>query len=256
MPNRARRKTGTCHICGSFCCGDAKILSQEHVIPKSSGNTGRIDVHTLQSRTQGLPHGQRYQNGMYMETICKDCNTKCGKHYVPALIPWTQRGLRYKELGSVCGSMALPYPVRPLPVAKQLSVMTLTMTYTPSLDLPHFQRLRRFVTNPRQSGVVQGFRFFVYYHEGPHVFERSIKAVSTAGEPAPFVYCQIGLQPFGYIVTDSSQESIDWARAKQLCEITQFAERSWYEITVEYLVIPRLRGVPPWSDPLSSFNAG
>ena len=232
---------GVCHICGA----DNK-LTKEHVPPKAAGNKGRLCVHNLYSLSKGWTNGKIFQNGLTRSTLCDRCNGKTAEHYVKAFATWTLQAYDYYRRVPDGSHVAFPFTLSNLRVAKQLAVMTLAMSKRSSLHLTHFFHLRRLVTQIHLYGYVPKFRFFAYFHVGPPVFEGPFFAIRTSGGPSPMIFCQVGLEPLGYIVTDDNNSSIEWARQLSLCKISHFFEFPLDELRTEYLVIPHLRGEMPF----------
>lgn len=233
---------GPCRI-----CGEVRPLTAEHVIPKSAGNDQPTRVHTLRSVVAGLVSGERFQAGLVRRTLCARCNSRAGAWYVPAFARWTLQAWEYhSRVTASVASVALPFVVSALPLAKELAVIALAMSEPPSLPLAHFLNLRRLVIDPRAQGRTPLFRFFTYFHVGPPVFEGTFAAIDTSGGPGAMVYCHVGLEPLGYVVTDDSNESVRWARALRLCDLSYLFECPPNVVRHDFLMIPPLRGELPF----------
>lgn len=228
-------------------CGEVRPLTAEHVIPRSAGNDQPTRVHTLRSVVAGLISGERFQAGLVRRTLCARCNSRAGAWYVPAFARWTLQAWEYHpRVTALAASVALPFVVSALPLAKELAVITLAMSEPPSLPLAHFLNLRRLVSQPKAYGRTPLFRFFTYFHVGVPVFEGAFAAIDTSGGPGAMVYCHVGREPLGYVVTDDSNESTAWARALSLCELSYFFHCPPNVIRHDYLTIPQLRGEIPF----------
>ena len=232
---------GICRI-----CGNDRQLTREHILPQAVGNSGRICVHNLYSLSKGWSRGEILQAGLTRSTLCPECNSKAGRNYVPAFARWTLQAWEYHGRVPEGSRVALPFTFSALRVAKQLAVMTLAMSEIPSLDLPHFFHLRRLVTRLRQHARVPRFRFFTYFHVGAPVCESTFAAIDTSGGPSPMIFCQVGLEPLGYLVTSDDNSSIAWARHLNLCDVSHFFEFALDVLRSDHLVIPHLRGEMPF----------
>ena len=237
------KAAGTCHICMSW-----GQLTDEHVIPRSSGNRNTVRVHTLTSIANGLKTGERHHKGLVKETLCERCNNDlAGVHFVPGFKRWTNEALTYYPRVREGELIALPFHSGGLSIAKQIGVMTLAMSPLASLKLPHFERLRRFVMSPQRSEFVPSFRFLTYFHHGPPVFEGPFGTIDFfSGKPSPYVYCAIGLEPLGYVITSDGESSLDWIKLNQLCDITHFCRRSYAGARADFLIIPARTGRLPF----------
>jgi hypothetical protein len=227
-------------------CGNLAVMTTEHAPPRAAGNTEPLRVHTLNSIANGFQTGQRFQAGLTRNTLCEPCNNRCGHLYVRPFARWTIQAAEYHRRLDAGNQVLLPFVLDPLAISKEIAVMTLAMSSRDSIDLTHYVALRRFALAPRQSAEIREFRFFVYLHSGPPVFEGYFAAIDTRGGPSPHVYCQVGLEPLGYIVTSDDPCSIQWARKLRLCDVTGFATRSPSMLRVEHLMLPMLRGALPF----------
>ena len=221
-------------------------MTKEHVPPQAAGNSARVCVHGLNALSKGWSRGEIFQAGLTRATLCRRCNSSAGIHYVPAFARWTLQAYEYHGRVPENNRAALPFTFSPLRVAKELAVMTLTMSEPPSLNLPWYCHLRRLVMQPRRYGRVPRFRFFTYFHVGAPVFEGTFHAIGTSGGRSPTIFCQVGLEPLGYIVTGDDDSSIAWARRLNLCSVSHFFQFPLDALRTEHLVIPRLRGEIPF----------
>lgn len=223
-------------------CGIETKLTKEHVIPKSAGNNQRYQYTTFKSMFKGWDSGEIFQGGLTRKTICSNCNNTAGKYYVPAFISWTKNGYEHHFKDITGSSILLPFTFQPLQVAKQLGVMVLAMAGMPAINLSHFENLRSLVCSIRKSGQTTGFVFWVYLHYGPPICEDSFFAIDTNGKHSPMVFCHVGLEPMGYVVTSDSDASREWAVSKGLCNISYFFEQQYNAIRSDHLRLSRLRG--------------
>lgn len=217
-------------------------MSREHVVPKCAGNAGRVIAQSLDALARGKKHGEVFQNGMIRSTLCAWCNSKFGRHYVPAFSRWTRQALVYRERIAATTCLLLPFSVVPLLVVKQIAVMTLAMSHRQSIDAPHFFDLRRFVFHPEARAGRMAFRFYTYFHFGPPTLQGLFTAVATDGGPSPTIHCHVGIEPLGYVVTADDDHSLLWANRAGLCDLTRFAYREHDLVAVEHLHVPCLRG--------------
>ena len=231
---------GICRICGN----DGE-LTKEHVIPRAAGNARRVSVHSLHSVSRGWSRGEIFQAGLTRATLCPRCNSLAGTRYVPAFARWMLQAYDYHGRVPDNNRVALPFTLSPLRVAKQLAVMTLTMSEPPSLDLPWYWHLRKCVMQLCRYGRVPRFRFFTYFEIGAPVLEQDVAPINVCGGPSPWVFCQVGLEPLGYIVTGDDDSSIAWAKHLKLCDVSHFFQFSLDELRTEHLVIPHLQGEFP-----------
>ncbi len=60
------------------------------------------------------------------------------------------------------------------------------------------------------------------------------------------VFCDVGMEPLGYIVTANDERSRAWAQRHGMCDITRFAECEPGVVRVEWLHLHCLRGGMPF----------
>lgn len=237
----SRNTSDRCRVCGAV-----GSLSREHDIPESAGNSGETSVHSLNSIARGWSRGELFQNGLTRSTLCVECNHACGLHYVRQFAQWTLQAAAYRARLNRESRVLLPFSVLPLAVAKQIAVMTLAMSPAGSIDLPHFLDLRRFVLSPSRRSDFDSFRFYAYFHYGDPTFEGAFYALDTSGGPCPQIYCHVGREPLGYVVTGNDAASLRWAGRLRLCDLTGFARRAHNVIAVEHLLLPCMTGELPF----------
>ena len=235
------RPNQRCRICGQLCA-----MTQEHLPPRAAGNNRPLRVRTLRSLVAGLKTGERYPSGLWRFSLCARCNSLWGAKYVPAFVRWTSQAAEYHARVKSDGAFLLPFAVQALSVAKEIAVILLAMSEPDSIDLPHFINLRRLVTHPKQHGRTPGFRFLTYFHRGPPVLEGVFAAIDTSGGPAPMVFCQVGVEPLGYIVTADNKQSIAWAQKHDLCDISYFFEQPHLVVRHDHLGLCSRTGEMPF----------
>jgi hypothetical protein len=69
-------------------CGEVTRLSFEHVPPKGTGNTGRVEMLGIEAWLAREDHGAEVrgeisQRGSGAYSLCRDCNSRAGELYVP-----------------------------------------------------------------------------------------------------------------------------------------------------------------------------
>jgi hypothetical protein len=161
-------------------------------------------------------------------------------------VSWTQQAREYYERIPANVTIALPFAVQALAVAKQLAIMTLAMSELPSVDKAHFAHLRHLVVHPNMSGRTPGFRFYTYLHCGPPAMEGVHAGVSLAGGPIPVVFSHVGREPLGYVATADDSGSMAWAARLGLCDVTYFFEQPRNLIRTDHLQLRLLRGEIPF----------
>src|ERR1035441_7460139 len=80
-------------------CGTLDDLSFEHVPPKSAFNPDRaemlgLDAWLEREKSTGRPgkRGTIIQQGSGVKTLCRACNSRAGRLYVPELAQWVRIG--------------------------------------------------------------------------------------------------------------------------------------------------------------------
>lgn len=221
-------------------------MSREHVLPKSAGNATNTRFHSLNSFAAGRRTGDVYRGGLTRKSFCRKCNSFIGHEYVPAFARWTEQASQYFSQIDGDNVLLIPFSFSPLPVAKQLAAMVLAMAFEGSIDMAHYQELRRFVLQPTRRNLPDDFQFWTYFHLGPPTMEGPFAAIDTSGGPSPVLYCHVGRQPLGYAVTGNDGASLAWARKLQLANISHFSRLEPNEVRACYMRLPCLHGEMPF----------
>lgn len=240
----ARQSQDRCRICGVV-----GAVSKEHVIPKAAGNRGKIGVRTLNSIPLRKRRGELFQNGLTRSTLCSRCNSFCGLYYVESLVDWTQQAQVYHDKMKPGSGGLLSVRLNRLAFAKQMACMTLAMSQLRSIDLPHYVELRKFVLSRLRRSNLKPFRFCVYLHYGPPVFDGFFCSLNTTDGSTSTVFCHVGLEPIGYIVTADDPSTVLWADRLGLCDVTSFGLSEPGRETDELLWMPGMEGGFPHRPP-------
>ncbi len=236
-----KKRTGRCHLCGRL-----GPLTTDHVIPAAAGNTGERWPTTFHSLSKNHRRGQQFQNGMVRDTLCARCNTMSGTHYDPAYTEWSRQMQAFHDPTSGDSSLALPFIIQPLAIAKRIALMALVMADAASIDEPAYRELRSFALFPERRARLRHSRMYAYNHYGPPAFATPVLALATKGGPCPNILTQVGIEPLGVFVTRSDAASGRWARRKGLLEVTDWATYAPRELPRVHLLMPKRVGALPF----------
>jgi hypothetical protein len=207
-----------CRICLEPSKGQ---LSREHLPPRSCGNKGRKSVVTVECIFRGARAPQVFQNGVTRRSICKQCNSHAGSHYVPSLEKWYKAAR--DNLGNPRGPLddrTLALPTRPLAVTKQIAAMWLALT-TPTQCSDAVEFARIFVRIPKMVVTNPPWRMFVYLHVGSPCAEGMMGTITMTGRK--FVtLSQVGLFPLGFLVLPNEEWTKVFSVETGLTDITHF----------------------------------
>lgn len=92
---RKRNRKGRFGNCA--ICNRPRRLTQNHVPPKGSYNTGPVVIHSIAGNEDGSREkGRLSQNGLWFESICDQCNgDRLGRNYDIALNEFSNNAKRY-----------------------------------------------------------------------------------------------------------------------------------------------------------------
>ena len=236
---KSRRKTGTCHICGSH--GE---LSFEHVPPKSAFNDKPVLIADF-DKLIGRPPGQEYrgrvqQKGAGAYTLCERCNSVTGKWYVPAFANWCYQAMAILIQSKGKPTLYYYHWLHPLRVIKQVLVMFFSANGV-EYSAKH-PELVDFVLNRDRKYLPPMYRIFVYYNVEGMMRSTGIIAHWNTRFGRSVVSSELSFPPFGYVQT--------FGRAPlepRLFEISHFADYGYYDWEPIELRLPVLPTHSPFA---------
>jgi hypothetical protein len=175
-PNGSAPGDARCSICGeSF-----EKLSFEHIPPRSAGNAERVETfgleHWLDRGERGKMSGGTFQQrGAGRFSLCRDCNNKTGRWYVPEYAAWASRGIRLlQEVKPLSDANADParkaarigfIDVFPLRFMKQCITMIMASNGPRFGDAQ--PALSEFVLNQRSQLLPDQYHLYLALYRGP-----------------------------------------------------------------------------------------
>lgn len=219
-------KKGICRV-----CGDKTLLSFEHVPPRVAFNkhTSYTDISfddylKVENPLKDKMKGIKKQGGIGYNSLCKDCNSFLGSHYVEAYKKWVYGGFEVLRNGKNDVHFFKINNQEPLKILKQIVSMFLAINgpwYRES-----FPELVTFVQDPKEKALPKKFRILAYLNiDGiSRYLGHSIVYNPRLGGS---VNCsEIAFPPFGYVLTFDFPHNIP-----ALADITFFKNFGVDEIT-------------------------
>ncbi len=237
----AQKKTfGTCRL-----CGDTKLLTFEHIPPRSAFNDNERVFTTLHDHLSGRSH-TKFRRGLGTFSLCQACNNKTGALYGAAYVEWARQALGFVEQVPDAIPQMLPFEIRPLPVIKQLCVMAIAMA--PESSLTYHEEIRAFVLNHESQCLPSKYRLYAYLNvDGGPRFESGMVVASFAPGTAMYIDAEVALPPTGIVVTSSraGRNKVP-PRNAPLCDITWFSEFSYNALARVNLSLAKLATHTPF----------
>lgn len=168
-------------------------------------------------------------------TLCERCNNLTGALYGPAYVGWAWQGEFFRRAGP--SSLALPYMIFPLRVAKQIMCM-FASTCGAGFFSAH-PSLKKFVLDREARGLPDSMRLYCYVlsNESSHSRTTGIVASMNIGNGGGVrTFAETSFMPFGYLLSLSGTE----APTQNLFDITFFAHHGWNDWREMHLRIPHL----------------
>jgi len=227
-----KKEEGYCHICGKY-----GFLSKEHVPPQKAFNDRRtIKIQFEKALTLGpdeISEGPKQRGGIYMYTLCSQCNNDTGTWYGYRFVDWCYQGMDI--LIKSRGKPTLVYlnKLYPLSILKQIITMFFSLN-TAEFRKPN-QELVKFVLNRDMRHLPPKYRFFVYYNIEGRLRYVGFGGVYNIRTRRFTMIGEISYPPYGYVMTIDSEPP-----DKRLFEITHFADYLYNEFTIMELKLPVL----------------
>jgi hypothetical protein len=193
-------------------------MSFEHFPPRSAGNQGRAEVlgidAWLRREDDGTTErGRIVQKGSGAYTLCKACNNRAGRLYVPEFTKLTRTGNRalsaldpappeidqQLESGYLHAEMQ---EVRPARLMKQIVTMMLAMS--PSGFSEKHPDLTAYASEPDRIGLPNRYQLYLAFYAGPIARFNGGSAILHEGKTL-FVL-SLCFPPFSYVLSIDEEE--------------------------------------------------
>jgi hypothetical protein len=234
MTARAQSQSDNAERCR--LCGTLDDLSFEHVPPKSAFNRDRaemlgLDAWLEREKSTGRPgrRGTISQRGSGVRTLCRTCNSRAGRLYVPEMARWMRVG-RYAlrdnreavdDADATVSTLGIGLKikeVRPGRFVKQMVTMLLAIAPIGISD--GYPSLAAYARDPDVTAFPDGMSLYLNFYLGPISRFIGSAAVVRESDRATYAVTELAYPPFAYALVMG--EPID-APALPYCDITSFA---------------------------------
>ena len=241
----ARAKSITFGICKS--CGNYKILTEEHIPPRSAFNDGTIKIYsvdeTLKTVTDNerLPwdfEGLKYQlkqGGHRLKTLCSKCNNYFGANYVSEyqnIIKSFAYFLSTLNIKNEKYVHAKTEKFKPLPFIKQVMAMFASLT-----NISDYPEMRNFLLD-KNCNTFKKDKYRVYIS----IFKKGIKRLSgwsvLYGTKGSFLVSEIVSYPFIFILLGNADEQPPENTEHFGADITSFVDFKYEDETSLEISLP------------------
>ncbi len=199
---RQKGKAGKCHVCGRL-----RVLSLEHIPPRSAFNNKRAFVYGGSSilGNKKFPweapdiKGQQHQNGIGFNTLCEECNNNTGSWYGSDFARFANSGMNQCELANSKKEVTIHFQdIYPLRIIKEIVCMFLSIN---SPDLAYKEpELREFVLNRDIAVLSNKFRFGTYFFTGSLSKYLGIQTKINFETGEVNHISELTFPPFGYVM--------------------------------------------------------
>ena len=233
MKKKDKLEFGICKICGEY-----KILTEEHIPPKSAFNNGTMMIYsseeaiktiTDESRLPWDFNGLKYklkQGGRTFKTLCGKCNSYCGTNYVDYYQIMVKSFARFLSTLDMSKDKHIEVKVekfRPLPFLKQIIAMFSSLT-----DIAKNDNIKEFILD-KDNNKFDDKKHRIYMS----VFKDGMNRISgwsvLVRRDGNFLVSEIVSYPFIFVLLGDADEHI----LKEFCEfgvdITYFAKFKYNE---------------------------
>lgn len=217
-------------------CGTLDDLSFEHVPPKSAFNRDRaemlgLDAWLEREKSTGRPgrRGKISQGGSGVRTLCRTCNSRAGRLYVPEMARWVRIG-RYAlrdnreavdDADTIVSTLGIGLKikeVRPGRFVKQMVTMLLAIA---PIGIPEgYPDLAAYARDPDVTAFPDGMSLYLNFYLGPISRFIGSAAVVRESDEATYAVTELAYPPFAYALVMGEPAA---APALPCCDITSFA---------------------------------
>jgi hypothetical protein len=194
-----RESPGPCNL-----CREQRPLSWDHVPPRSSLGPEPVEMATIMQVLCGSP-GRRVvstsQNGVKYRTLCRDCNTRIGRDYDPALAQFVA-SIHARVKSSLCVPRTVAVSARPFEL--QRAVLAHVLAAKAELDGVVFDATVRDLLAKSSVSVPPAIKIFYWlYPFARTVVLRDFVIPTRGGARTQMAFCQlIKFYPIAFLVTD------------------------------------------------------
>lgn len=219
-------------------CGEYKILTEEHIPPKSAYNNGTLKVYSADESLKTITDNNRdpwdfeglkfklKQGGNRFRTLCSSCNSYFGTHYVDYYqkvvksFAFFLKTIDIEKETNICVTIE---KFKPLVFIKEVVAMFASLT-----NIAKYKEIKTFLLNKNEVSL-KNDKLRVYMS----VFRGGIKRMSGwcvwVGTKGHFLVSEIVSYPFIFVLLGNANEHND-ENCKHLgTNITNFASFKYEE---------------------------
>jgi hypothetical protein len=215
-------------------CGEVTRLSFEHVPPKGTGNTGRVEMLGIEAwlarEDQGAEvRGTISQRGSGAYSLCRDCNSRAGELYVPefkklhgtGIQALSQFDLTALDARDDAGYVEMKWQgVRPGRLAKQIATMLLAIS--PGSFAQANAALTEYARDPSKVGLPPRYKLYLALYAGPNARYNGgsvAMKMNDGGDFDSIPVWELAYPPFAYVLTVDEE-----VPALETGNVTSFAD--------------------------------
>lgn len=233
MKRRDKLEFGICKI-----CGEHKILTDEHIPPRSAFNNGTMMVYSSEEAIKTITDkdrlpwdfdGLKYklkQGGRTFKTLCGKCNSYCGTNYVDyyqTMVKSFAYFLSTLDISKAEIVDAKTDKFRPLPFFKQIISMFSSIT-----DISKNDDIKEFILD-KDNNNFNDKKYRVYINIFRNGINRMFGKSVLVRRDGNFLVSEIVSYPFIFVLLEGADEHI----LKNFCEfgfdITYFTKFKYDE---------------------------
>ncbi len=201
--SKKKMELGICRL-----CKENKVLSFEHIPPKSAFNKNTRyfslpfkefaeSPNFLRHKPKGIIH----QGGLGYHTLCEKCNGFLNDNYVRPYANWAKLGMEIVSKSNLDYNLFTVDNKNPFRILKQIVSMFISMNEP--WFTKEYPELLKFVIEPDLKILPNRYKVFVYLRNDKQI--RTIKWSSTNFYNK---VCEFAFPPFGYILNIDNHDGI------------------------------------------------
>jgi hypothetical protein len=234
MAPRAKSQSDSAERCR--LCGASDDLSFEHVPPKSALNRDRVEMLGIESwlerdKPTGHPgkRGEISQRGAGVKTLCRTCNSRAGRLYVPEMARWVRVGyaalrdnrLVVEEADTKIERLGIGLTIRDVyPGRFVKQIVTMLLALAPKETVMGYPDLAAYAREPNITDFPNGMSLYLNFYLGPMARFVGSSAVVRQHDMTTYAVSELAYPPYAYALVMGEPPD---SPALECCDITGFA---------------------------------
>ena len=217
-------------------CGEKRVMTFEHIPPKSAFNNNPIFIqrheHLIDRTSYLYGKKSKLNNGFGIKSLCSSCNNNTGQWYANDYKNFAIQADNYfNSYDGVLSSHKVDFEIKPLNVIKQIMAMFFSVNHNSGV----FEKdVVEFMLNRYEKKLSSKYQVYMYFTYSPHKRLNGFQFIREAsGENV--ICSEFNFQPFGFVLTSNSKPPNHF-----MANITKFTEFDFNQSVKLFIIAPYL----------------